>query len=130
MSEVPLFLLILAAVLALPVGAVAGLFGPCDLPCAPNRTKDVLSGGRVGGFVDSGPEMPMPSAFDRSTGQWTLVDSGGLFCPLLRAARERKGTHAQRGGDEVVHESLLTAVLDGAHTTSPTLGFAPGPFLS
>jgi hypothetical protein len=29
----------------------------------------------VGGFVDSGPKTPMPSASNRSTLEWTPVDS-------------------------------------------------------
>src|SRR6478672_5446550 len=42
------------------------------------RVRGVFRGeGGLAGFVDSGPEMPMPSAFDRSTGEWTLVDGGG-----------------------------------------------------
>src|SRR5437764_7797362 len=32
--------------------------------------------GGLAGFVDSGPKMPMPSAFDPSTGEWTVVDRG------------------------------------------------------
>jgi len=39
---------------------------------------DVFEGRGVGGFVDSGAEMPIPSASDRSTLKWTRVDSGGL----------------------------------------------------
>ena len=38
----------------------------------------VFVGGGVAGFVDSGAEMPMPSASDRSTPEWTPVDSSGL----------------------------------------------------
>jgi hypothetical protein len=34
--------------------------------------------GGVAGFVDSGPKTPMPSASNRSTPEWTLVDSCGL----------------------------------------------------
>lgn len=41
--------------------------------------KDVFRGGPgVGGFVDSGPEMPMPSASDRSTAKWIPMDSSVL----------------------------------------------------
>ena len=32
-------------------------------------------GDRIGGFVDSGPETLVPSASNRSTPEWTPVDS-------------------------------------------------------
>jgi hypothetical protein len=35
----------------------------------------VFRGVEVGGFVDAGPKTPMPSASNRSTPEWTLVDS-------------------------------------------------------
>jgi hypothetical protein len=51
-----------------------------------------FAGAGIGGFVDSGPEMPMPSAFMRSTWVWTPVDSVRLvFRPLLRPLRRASG---------------------------------------
>src|SRR5690242_136208 len=38
--------------------------------------KVFFQGGGVGGFVDSWPETLVPSASNRSTPEWTLVDSG------------------------------------------------------
>src|SRR5512146_2838787 len=35
-------------------------------------------GQRIGGFVDSWPKTLVPSASNRSTPEWTPVDSGGL----------------------------------------------------
>ena len=75
---------------------------------------------------------------------WTVLDGGRgmmrVLCwehatpvalmsqgPLRRAAGERKGTRAKRGGGAVAHESLLTRILNGAHTTSPPRGFARVP---
>src|SRR4051812_28311455 len=39
------------------------------------RTKGFFRKPGVGGFVDSGPKTPTPSASNRSTPEWTLVDS-------------------------------------------------------
>src|SRR5512142_2645060 len=39
---------------------------------------------RIGGFVDSWPKTLVPSASNRSTPEWTLVDSGGPLRRLLR----------------------------------------------
>src|SRR6185437_9802592 len=40
----------------------------------------------IGGFVDSGARMPIPSVSNRSTAEWTLVDSNRLSGPLSRCA--------------------------------------------
>src|SRR5579871_5400150 len=44
-------------------------FGPRPL------NEVFFSGGKAGGFVDSWPETLVPSASNRSTPGWTLVDS-------------------------------------------------------
>src|SRR5215475_4241055 len=54
----------------------------------------VFSGGRgVGGFVDSWLETLVPSASNRSTPEWTLVDSCGL--PPRAIRRSNFGLVAQ-----------------------------------
>ena len=47
-----------------------------------------FEGGRVGRFVDSRPPMPMPSASNRSTPEWTPMDSepSPLAGPASRAS--------------------------------------------
>src|ERR1700758_1163568 len=61
---------------------------------APTPEQDVFSGGPgVGGFVDSWPETLVPSASNRSTPEWTLVDSvdsrQGRFDENILRARRR-----------------------------------------
>src|SRR3954451_8073286 len=55
-------------------------------PATPEQ--GVFSGGwGVAGFVDSGPKTLVPSASNRSTPEWTLLDSCGL--PPRRFDHER-----------------------------------------
>jgi len=49
--------------------------------------RGVFGGDGVGGFVDSGPEMPIPSASNRSTAEWTRTDSFPVFPPPLIGAQ-------------------------------------------
>jgi hypothetical protein len=59
--------------------APAVAHGP-EIPMAsawqpPTPEQGVFSGWDVGGLVDSWPETLVPSASNRSTPEWTLVDS-------------------------------------------------------
>src|SRR6476661_6907921 len=66
--------------------------------------KVFFQGWDVGGLVDSWPETLVPSASNRSTPEWTLVDSRqGRFeekqlCASLRAARELRLGEAVHAG--------------------------------
>src|SRR5438067_258136 len=82
MSKVRLSLLILAAVLALSGGAMTGVSDLCDLSDPRARAIGPRSGewcffeGAGGRWIRGlRAQMPMASAFKRSTGEWTLVDS-------------------------------------------------------
>src|SRR5689334_18209095 len=109
--------------------------------CVPGAREVVFFRGcRVGGFVDSGPRMPMPSAFIRSTRKWTPADSGGLpragtssppsWVLSAHAVGGEEGTRAQRGEERWVPAASAICVRRGRMTTSPPPRFAQVPFLS
>src|SRR5438270_6442768 len=55
-------------------------------PRLPNKVF-FRGGWGVAGFVDSGPKTLVPSASNRSTPEWTRVDSSGLPPRAIRAGR-------------------------------------------
>src|SRR4051794_17629465 len=82
-------------------------------------------GGRgVAGFVDSGPKTLVPSASNRSTPEWTLVDSCGL--PPRRFDRERLrargGLLRARGGLPGLWTQRPPMPMPSAFTPSNTFG--------
>src|SRR5690242_10253989 len=100
--------------------------------CVPGAREVVFfRGGRVGGFVDSGPKMPMPSASNRSTREWTLVDSV-LSASSVLSARVSGGRgrepRAARGGEVGARSTgdMLEEKTDD-HLSSPALCAGPLP---
>src|SRR6476469_9656278 len=50
--------------------------------------EGIFSWDRIGGFVDSWPKTLVPSASNRSTPEWTPVDSSGLPPRAKRSRRQ------------------------------------------
>jgi hypothetical protein len=84
----------------------------------------------VGAIPETGPIECLCHRAFRQSHPLRLVRLGTPLGPLRRAAGERKGTRAKRGGGEVAHGTLPMHVVCGACTTSPPRCFATGPFLS
>src|SRR3954471_1536654 len=62
----------------------------------PNKVFFQGRGRGVAGFVDSGPKTLMPSASNRSTPEWTRVDSSGLPPPAIRPGETSRYSGAMR----------------------------------
>src|SRR3954452_20295152 len=77
--------------------APALALGPEIPPATPEQAVFFEGGGRgVAGFVDSGPKTLVPSASNRSTPEWTRVDSSGLPRTAIHGAPiARAGRHAR-----------------------------------
>ena len=92
-----------------PVTILAGGAARCLRALGATGNGVFFEGGAgVGGFVDSGPKMPISSAPNRFTSEWTVVDfrRTGRGGPTRRTTfnRSRSGTGGRDGEDSRRHK--------------------------